>query len=670
MPTFVNIRLWKPGLKNSEQYKSLQRQCLLREFECRQKQARKLEKHVTSILIDLEKHLSSLDYINVKKLCHDSASRIHSKVMSTHKEKLEKLNHGPIGQKYEEMKSKLIHNISSYTLSKAEERLLCRGWDFCIENKITHFLDFETDIELNTMKIQSHCHESVFRLICRKIHNASQQLMRTSKHKKISNLSNEELAALKALKSNNNIVICKADKGNCIVILDKESYMKKAEEILKGEQFQALDNNNKFHQKREEELNNYIFSLFKEGIIDKKLRRQLQSTCSSISVFYGLPKVHKNGYPLRPIISTIGSYQYQLSKYLAKAIRNVRPQANSYIKDSFEFVKKIKETILDKEKTYIMCSFDVESLYTNVPVEEAIEITLDYMYKPTKLIDIPFNREQLKTLLNLAIRDAPFRFQNRIYKQIDGVAMGNPLAPIIADLWMQKMEQKLNRFSTNKPMIWLRYVDDVFCLFTISKTKILEFHTRINKWHNNLHFTLKFEENNSIEFLDVLVTREQNRLITSLYRKPTHTGLYMLWDSCQSRRYKLGLIRTLVIRIYRICSTEEIVNKELNLLQQTLTKNGYPPHIIKRGISEGKIIIKRMSQTEINKTNTENKKVIFFTIKYYGQESIVFAARVKKLCRKLLPNLLILILGQFLAQASWHCLLPQKMYMASNFGMP
>ncbi|CAF4690057.1 unnamed protein product, partial [Rotaria sp. Silwood2] len=98
--------------------------------------------------------------------------------------------------------------------------------------------------------------------------------------------------------------------------------MKKAEEILKGEQFQALDNNNKFHQKREEELNNYIFSLFKEGIIDKKLRRQLQSTCSSISVFYGLPKVHKNGYPLRPIISTIGSYQYQLSKYLAKAIRN------------------------------------------------------------------------------------------------------------------------------------------------------------------------------------------------------------------------------------------------------------------------------------------------------------------------------------------------------------
>jgi sugar-specific transcriptional regulator TrmB len=179
------------------------------------------------------------------------------------------------------------------------------------------------------------------------------------------NLSDEELAALKSLKSNDSIVICKADKGNCIVILDKESYMKKAEDILKGQQFEMLKDD-KFHRKREEELNRYVFSLFKEGIIDQKLRYQLQSTCSSLSVFYGLPKVHKNDFPIRPIISTIRSYQYQLSKYLARAIREAGPQANSYIKDSFEFVKKIKDTILEKEKEYIMCSFDVESLYNRV----------------------------------------------------------------------------------------------------------------------------------------------------------------------------------------------------------------------------------------------------------------------------------------------------------------
>jgi phosphoribosyl-dephospho-CoA transferase len=65
MPNFVNIRLWKPGIKRSEKYKSFQRNCLLCEFECRQKPARQIEKQVSSILTELEKHLSSIDFINV-----------------------------------------------------------------------------------------------------------------------------------------------------------------------------------------------------------------------------------------------------------------------------------------------------------------------------------------------------------------------------------------------------------------------------------------------------------------------------------------------------------------------------------------------------------------------------------------------------------------------------
>jgi len=638
MPSFVNIRLWKPGLKRSEKYKSFQRNCLLREFESKEKQARKIEKQISSILTELEKHLSSTDLINVKRLFHESASRVHSKIMHTHQRKLEKLNRGPIGQNYEKMKPKLIHNISSYTLSETEERLLCRGWDFCIESKLVNSLDFETDIEVNAMKIQPHCHESVFRVLSRQIYSASQQLIRSSKNKRFSNLSPEELKALKSLKSNKDIMICKADKGNSIVVLDKETYMSKSEEILKGKQFEPLKNES-FHKKREEELNKYIYSLFEKGIIDQKLRYQLQSTCSSLPVFYGLPKVHKNGYPLRPIISTIGSYQYVLSKYLAKAIRDARPPASSFVKDSFDFVKRITDTVLDKHKTYIMCSFDVESLYTNVPVEEAIEVTLNYMYKPKKVIDVPFNRDQMRTLLNLSIRDAPFRFQNKIFKQTDGVAMGNPLAPIIADLWMQKIEEKLNKFSTNKPTIWLRYVDDVFCLFTIPNEKILEFHTRINRWHSNLRFTVDFESNCSIPFLDVLVTHKDHSIVTSLYRKPTHTGLYMLWDSNQNRRYKLGLIKTLVIRIYRICSSKEIIEKELDVLRVTLNDNGYPPHIVRRGIAEGEALIRTMSNNK--KDMDKDKKTIFFTMKYYGQESVIFASRVKKSIKKLLPNLTV-----------------------------
>ena len=109
--------------------------------------------------------------------------------------------------------------------------------------------------------------------------------MLTGKKKKFSSLSDEELEAIKTLKSNKNMVISKADKGNAIVILDRETYLQKAEQILKENQFKVLNNNN-YHQEKENELNKYIYSLYKEGTIDKKLRFQLQSTRSSLSVFY------------------------------------------------------------------------------------------------------------------------------------------------------------------------------------------------------------------------------------------------------------------------------------------------------------------------------------------------------------------------------------------------
>ena len=91
-PNFLNIRLWKPGLRSSERYKSFQRNCLMREFETRQKQSRQLEKQVSSILIELETRLSISDYTNVRTFCYNSAKRKHSEVMKHHKTKLERLN--------------------------------------------------------------------------------------------------------------------------------------------------------------------------------------------------------------------------------------------------------------------------------------------------------------------------------------------------------------------------------------------------------------------------------------------------------------------------------------------------------------------------------------------------------------------------------------------------
>ncbi|CAF4873564.1 unnamed protein product [Rotaria magnacalcarata] len=263
-----------------------------------------------------------------------------------------------------------------------------------------------------------------------------------------------------------------------------------------------------------------------------------------------------------------------------------------------------------------MVSFDVESLYTNVPVKEAIELALDIIYKRPNKPDKLLTRKQTQQLLHHAVCDVSFRFMDKTYIQKDGVAMGNAIAPILADLFMIKMEEKLNRFTKNRPKIWLRYVDNVFCIFDIEEKHIKIFLQRINMWHNNLKFTSEFEEDATLPFLGVLIKKENNSLITSVYR----------------------LIKKLTIRIQRICSNETIAKAEKRKLDEILKNNGYPAHIIRRGIKAGEAIAKRLQQPQPKEPTVEKQK-IFFTIPYFGQESIVFASRVRRICDKMLSHI-------------------------------
>ncbi|CAF1468155.1 unnamed protein product, partial [Didymodactylos carnosus] len=189
-------------------------------------------------------------------------------------------------------------------------------------------------------------------------------------------------------------------KGNSVVILDKSEYIKKAHSILKAKQFLKTKTN--MMKKKEEEMNQYLRKLLRQDVIDKQLFYRLRLTCSSIAVTYGQPKAHKINYPLRPIISNVGSYNYELSKYLTKVIEQHRPEKSfSFVKDTFDFVKRLRTVKKVNEK--VLVSFDVDSLFTNVPVDETIEIILKLIYKSGKPGDVPFERDQFKQLLEMAV---------------------------------------------------------------------------------------------------------------------------------------------------------------------------------------------------------------------------------------------------------------------------
>ena len=231
-----------------------------------------------------------------------------------------------------------------------------------------------------------------------------------------------------------------------------------------------------------------------------------------------------------------------------------------------------------------MCSFDIVSLFTNVPLKEVIDICAQALYRNKSISPVPpsLSEKSFRELLEKVTSGVEFSFNGVMYRQTDGVAMGSPLGPILANIFVGYYEAQIP--PDKWPIVYDRYVDDVFSEFE-NKECCDEFFKLLNNLHpKSLQFTRDREKGGKLPFLDALVIRKDDGFMTSLYRKPTFTGLYTPWDSFTATRYKINLIKALVHRVKRICSPQ-FVDQELNTLKDIFRKNGYPESIIERNIT-------------------------------------------------------------------------------------
>ena len=169
-----------------------------------------------------------------------------------------------------------------------------------------------------------------------------------------------------------------------------------------------------------------------------------------------------------------------------------------------------------------MCSFEVKSLFTNVPIDETIKICLDTLYRSEEVDPPGIDEPVLKKLLLKCTRDVEFSFNDRMYRQSDGVAMGSPLGPILANIYLGYCESLIP--EQRWPDLYRRYVDDTFSLFTGGEQEALEFLDLLNSLHPSIQFTMEGEIDGRLPFLDALVMRMEGRFSTTVYRKPTVTG--------------------------------------------------------------------------------------------------------------------------------------------------
>ncbi|XP_054706778.1 uncharacterized protein LOC129216588 [Uloborus diversus] len=342
--------------------------------------------------------------------------------------------------------------------------------------------DIVANIEAGLHKLPKDVSEDIRR-------EASRFLQRANTPR--SNIPAQERRALKQLKSNQDIVILAADEGNVTAVLNTEDYHDKIQELLDPDIYRSLTKDPTAKILRETNR------LIKDSLIPPEIQRTIKKSEALPPRLYGLPKFHKSGVPLRPIVSAIGSPTYEVSKYIAGLLKPFIGLSSSFIKDSSDFVQKIN--LISLQPSDLLLSFDIVSLFTKVPVVDALQLIT------------PLFPPDITALFKNVLTTTYFQWNTKFYEQRDGVAMGNPLSPVIANFYMEFFEQKALASTTKKPEIWFRYVDDTFAVWSQGEEDLQLFLQHLNSILPRIQFTMEKERNNQLPFLDVLETKKGRR---------------------------------------------------------------------------------------------------------------------------------------------------------------
>ncbi|KFD66310.1 hypothetical protein M514_08504 [Trichuris suis] len=182
-----------------------------------------------------------------------------------------------------------------------------------------------------------------------------------------------------------------------------------------------------------------------------------------------------------------------------------------------------------------------------------------------------------------------FRSQDSFFSQKDGAPMGSPLSPILAEIFMEHLEEKA--FSTlhvsDTPIFFKRYVDDIFAIVKTGREETLLEHLN-SLFPNQITLTIEKESNHRLPSLDVLVIKEGNKLKTTVYRKPTHSDRHLHFSSHHPASVKRGIVKGMVDRALAVCDPTYL-NAELSHILNTLRCNGYPTKFVTSIIRQCKL---------------------------------------------------------------------------------
>lgn len=544
------------------------------------------KKHIDSLASVINKKLLNLEIAACSREINSIQVTCNTSAMSTqclaHYRTVLKSHNDLLFEKFARLKSEQGHLsdinydptfIKNYTQHEIPPNvliLLGLGSKFAIAPSTLPIPDLLTDLECITQQFAEENQRKPLR---------GHLLYTLTKYTKTPQHSNRIIRFLQTalvntkrfLHDNPDVMVTTSDKGGVTIISSKHDYTLKMNALIhNAELFNKLDYDpTDYLQRRNAFL---VSKLYKQKFISLFDKKRLTSYTSIAPRIYGQLKYHKPDLPVRPIVSTIKSPAYALSRYLATVLRQafIKPKYN--IKNSTQFVRKARKIRVSEGN--ILVSFDVVNCFGTISTDLAIGLIQRDFDLVARHTDIP--KELFIQLLRFCMEEANyFCYKDEYYQQKLGMFMGSSLAPILVERVIEEaVSEMMNRLDFT-PDFWVIYVDDH--LTSIPESKVDHVMQLLNSYNANVQFTVErqHEQTNTINYLDVTVHNANGIMRTNWFCKPIASNRLLNFYSAHPEQMKRNVAKAFIRRV--LCLSHRIFFSEnLERIKSILIKNNFP----------------------------------------------------------------------------------------------
>ncbi|HEY0221517.1 MAG TPA: hypothetical protein VGC17_01715 [Lactovum miscens] len=385
--------------------------------------------------------------------------------------------------------------------------------------------------------------------------------------------------AFQFLKKNKEVIVISSDKGGKVVIMERKDYVEKMNGYL-NENI-AVGNYQRINDETLPSIRSKIEICYAETIslvnpfllADGVISNPLTLDPYIIPLLYGGPKIHKKNAPMRPIVASTDMIGTFLSGWLLEKLQLIAARLSKYnVPNSKQLVTDLKDFVLEPD--HVNCSFGYVSMFTNVDVTVTISVVSEFYSVVAETTSVPL--DVFVICLEFFIQHATyFMFNGNIFKQVKGLAMGNRLAQVLAEIRTNyALHNALKDVGADVMSLMYKYVDDIFT--SIHKDHIDTVVERVSK-DVGMELTVTREDSNSeVEFLDCVFRRNQDSTVSHRWFKKSYSSLSILnFHSYHPVVMKKNVILELIRNAFEVTSPEFMNDTEL-LLRDILHRSSYP----------------------------------------------------------------------------------------------